>query len=55
MPAYSRPLPKPKCDACKRSAQVEVFNRVNLSVGYYCRRCGARKVKDLNHRQEGEW
>lgn len=46
MSAYARPI-QTKCSRCRAAAKVEVFNTYNSRQGVYCRRCGARRVREL--------
>ena len=52
--AYIRELPQLPCGApgcTKKRATHEVFNRVNASVGKFCKACAIRKQTKL-HREE---
>lgn len=46
--AYLKDLHEPICRHCGVKAKVELFNRFNSAVGYYCRRCGKRQENALN-------
>jgi len=40
------------CHGCNSApATVEVFNDRNASIGHYCRACGERRVRLLDHEQ----
>jgi hypothetical protein len=47
MPAYVKELTRPLC-CCGKLATVGVYNKYNALVGYFCRRCGGKKVKELD-------
>lgn len=38
---------KKSCANCGGVAVVEVFNNKNASYGFYCDRCGTRRVKEI--------
>lgn len=44
--AYKQSIKK-SCANCGGVASVEVFNSKNASHGYYCARCGERRVKEI--------
>lgn len=48
MPSYMIDI-KLSCDGmgCTMRPVVEVFNRFNESRGRFCRKCGARKLREL--------
>lgn len=51
--AYLKELPD--CYAgCGRQAAVELLNVRDASMGLFCRRCGHRKLKELQHREAAE-
>lgn len=45
-----------QCDGngCTARATVEVRNRWNASMGQFCRRCGQRRVRQLNQAERQE-
>ena len=47
MAAYLLEIPKPRW-WCNARALVQVFNTYNSSAGYFCRKHGAAKVRELN-------
>ncbi len=51
MSAYTQPLPRRRCCVCSVAAQVELFNTFNSSCGYFCRRHGEERLKQM-HRDE---
>lgn len=38
---------KKQCANCGGLAVVEVFNNVNASHGFYCDRCGTRRIREI--------
>jgi len=53
MMAYLKYIPKHKCLACGQPALVELFNHSNTSIGYYCRSCGKRELRQMKE-SEGQ-
>ncbi len=51
MSAHLRELYARNCQ-CGRAAKVELFNTVNASLGYRCKRCGERELKEILKRNE---
>jgi hypothetical protein len=51
--AYLRDLPRPLC-RCSARATVELLNRANATVGYYCRRCGRSRLAELQAAEAAE-
>lgn len=45
MSAHLRDLPQPKCLTCHGRATVELYNTRNSALGTYCRRDGAKALK----------
>ena len=45
--AYWKPIAKYLCGECGSRGTVEVFNQYNSSFGFYCLKCGKRKVRSL--------
>ena len=50
--AYITPLERP-CKACGHTAQVEVFNRLKVSHGLFCREHGDEELKRLKDLWKG--
>jgi hypothetical protein len=44
--SYLRPIPQPRCKVCQAAAKVELMNRVNGHVGYYCTAHGKRALRE---------
>ena len=47
MAAYSVDIAQ-RCRRCGARAHKEVFNSFNSSMGVFCKRCAAQRVKELN-------
>lgn len=48
--AYLEEIVKP-CQLCGSPAKVHLYNQHNMHVGWYCRRCGNRKLKQLQYQE----
>ena len=40
------------CYICRARATVELRNRYNSSLGYYCRKHGERELKEIQYREK---
>ena len=40
--------------SCGRPATVELFNSFNASLGRHCKRCGERRLKELQKKASAE-
>lgn len=48
MAFYSVPYSPERCRSCRKPATVEVMTSGTMSYGYFCKRCGDKRVKDGN-------
>lgn len=45
---HAQELP-PQCQTCSARATYEVFDIEDRTHGFFCKRCGRRKLKALQH------
>jgi hypothetical protein len=53
MAAYSVDIAQ-RCRRCGGRAHKEVFNSFNASLGIFCQRCAAARVKELNRSEASD-
>lgn len=52
--ATLRKIPVRLCDQCRKIARVELKDKCEHSLGFFCRSCGKARLKTLTMRERGQ-